>query len=68
MFFVHRSERPRRAAVVNYFADGVKSDSDESVLNGVPIIKKVSYKLLHVFFSSFCRSVCLSVYIRKSSS
>lgn len=48
---------------MNYFADGVKSDSNESVLNGVPIIKKVSYKLLHVFFSSFCRSVCQRIYV-----
>ena len=40
-----RSERPRRAAVVNYFADGVRSDTDEAVLNGVPVIKKVRIKL-----------------------
>ena len=39
-----RSERPRRAAVVNYFADGVRSDTDEAVLNGVPVIKKVRTK------------------------
>ena len=46
-----RSERPRRAAVVNYFADGVKSDTDEEVLNGVPVIKKVriNYFVLYVF-------------------
>ena len=36
-----RSDRPRRAAVVNYFADGVYSNSDETLLNGVPVIPKV---------------------------
>ena len=35
----NRSKYPRRAAVVNYFADGVVcSDSDEPLLNGVPAI------------------------------
>ena len=50
-----RSERPRRAAVVNYFADGVKSDTDEAVLNGVPVVKKVriNYTFDHVSLFSF---------------
>jgi len=26
---------------VNYFADGVRSDSDEPMMNGIPVIKKV---------------------------
>ena len=41
LYGVIRSDRPRRACVVNYFADGVCSDSDEPMLNGVPVIKKV---------------------------
>jgi len=34
------SSKPRRAFVVNVFADGVTSDSDESLLNGVPVVQK----------------------------
>ncbi|MBM3417037.1 MAG: phytanoyl-CoA dioxygenase family protein [Bacteroidetes bacterium] len=34
------SSRPRRAFVINVFADGVISDSDEPLLEGVPVIKK----------------------------
>ena len=26
---------------MNYFADGVRSDSDEPMMNGIPVIKKV---------------------------
>ena len=33
----YRSDRPRRASVVNYFADGVCSNTNECLLNGVPI-------------------------------
>jgi ectoine hydroxylase-related dioxygenase (phytanoyl-CoA dioxygenase family) len=36
--FENRTERPRRATVINVFADGVKSDSDEPLLEGVPVI------------------------------
>lgn len=44
-----RSDRPRRACVVNYFADGVRSDSDEPMLNGIPVIKKVlTLHVVHV--------------------
>lgn len=38
--YANRSNQPRRAAVVNYFADGVESNTDESLLNGVPVIPK----------------------------
>ena len=38
--FPNRSSKPRRAAVINYFADGVKSDTDDPVLDGVPAISK----------------------------
>lgn len=36
----NRSNRPRRAFVINVFADGVSSDSDEPMLEGVPAIQK----------------------------
>lgn len=36
----NKSNRPRRAFVINAFADGVVSDSNETLLTGVPIIKK----------------------------
>ena len=36
--FENRSPHPRRATVVNVFADGVKSASDEELLKGVPPI------------------------------
>jgi ectoine hydroxylase-related dioxygenase (phytanoyl-CoA dioxygenase family) len=38
--YENRTTRPRRAAVINVFRDGVRSDSDETVLEGVPIIPK----------------------------
>lgn len=34
------SARPRRAFVINVFADGVRSDSDEPLLDGVPAVPK----------------------------
>jgi len=34
----NRSDRPRRATVVNVFRDGVRSTSDEPLLEGVPVI------------------------------
>jgi len=40
---INRSTKQRRSTVVNYFADGVLSDSDQPMLNGVPSIKKVQY-------------------------
>lgn len=36
----NKSAQPRRAFVINVFADGVRSDTDDSLLNGVPIIHK----------------------------
>lgn len=38
--YENRSERPRRAFVINVFADGTCSDTDEEILSGVPVIKK----------------------------
>jgi ectoine hydroxylase-related dioxygenase (phytanoyl-CoA dioxygenase family) len=38
--FENRSERPRRATVVNAFLDGTRSDSDEPLLAGVPAVAK----------------------------
>lgn len=36
--FANRSDRPRRATVINAFRDGVCSDASEPLLDGVPII------------------------------
>ena len=36
----NNSPRPRRAFVINVFADGVKSDSNEPLLTGVPPVPK----------------------------
>lgn len=36
----NKSNQPRRAFVINAFADGVVSDSDETLLHGVPVIPK----------------------------
>jgi hypothetical protein len=36
----NKSNQPRRAFVINAFADGVVSDSDEPLLQGVPAIEK----------------------------
>jgi hypothetical protein len=38
--YENRSPRPRRAFVLNVFADGTYSDTDEEILQGVPIIHK----------------------------
>lgn len=38
--YENRTERPRRAIVLNVFADGTRSDSDEVLLNSVPPIPK----------------------------
>ena len=38
--YENRSERPRRAAVINVFRDGVRSNSDHPPLAGVPPIPK----------------------------
>jgi hypothetical protein len=36
----NKSDKPRRAFVINVFADGVVSDSDEPLLEGVPVVSK----------------------------
>ncbi|MFN8709434.1 MAG: phytanoyl-CoA dioxygenase family protein [Planctomyces sp.] len=36
--FENRTERPRRAVVMNYVRDGVCSQSDQPLLDGVPVI------------------------------
>lgn len=38
--FANTSDRPRRAAVINVIRDGVRSDSDEPLLEGVPVVAK----------------------------
>jgi ectoine hydroxylase-related dioxygenase (phytanoyl-CoA dioxygenase family) len=38
--FENKTDCPRRAAVLNVFRDGVVSDSDEPLLDGVPVIAK----------------------------
>jgi ectoine hydroxylase-related dioxygenase (phytanoyl-CoA dioxygenase family) len=40
--YENRSDRPRRATLVNVFRDGVRSASDEELLTGVPVIPKGS--------------------------
>jgi ectoine hydroxylase-related dioxygenase (phytanoyl-CoA dioxygenase family) len=47
--FENNSERPRRAFVLNVFADGTISDTDEPLLEGVPVIRK-GEKLAGRFF------------------
>jgi ectoine hydroxylase-related dioxygenase (phytanoyl-CoA dioxygenase family) len=36
----NKSDKPRRAFVINVFADGVTSDSNEAMLEGVPVVPK----------------------------
>jgi ectoine hydroxylase-related dioxygenase (phytanoyl-CoA dioxygenase family) len=51
--FENKTDRPRRAAVVNVFRDGVKSDSDEPLLQGVPAIarrKKIQGQFFPLLF------------------
>lgn len=38
--YENRSNRSRRAFVINVFADGTRSDSDDPMLEGVPVINK----------------------------
>lgn len=38
--YENRSAKPRHGAVINVFRDGVCSDSDEPLLDGVPVIPK----------------------------
>ena len=47
--FANDSDRPRRGAVINVIRDGVRSDSNEPLLEGVPVIPK-GEKLAGQFF------------------
>lgn len=47
--FANTSEKPRRGVVINFVADGVVSDSNEPLLDGVPVIPK-GEKLAGRFF------------------
>ncbi len=47
--FENRTERPRRAVVINVVLDGVRSESDQPLLDGVPVVPKGS-KLDGQFF------------------
>ncbi len=38
--YANNTSSPRRATVINVFSDGVRSDSDEPLLEGVPVIPK----------------------------
>jgi ectoine hydroxylase-related dioxygenase (phytanoyl-CoA dioxygenase family) len=38
--FANKTERPRRGVVINVFRDGVRSDSNDPLLEGVPVIRK----------------------------
>jgi len=38
--YANATRRPRRATVINVFRDGVRSNSDEPLLEGVPVIPK----------------------------
>jgi ectoine hydroxylase-related dioxygenase (phytanoyl-CoA dioxygenase family) len=38
--YANTSDRPRRAIVVNFIRDGVISDSDQPLLQGIPVIPK----------------------------
>ena len=51
--FENRTDRPRRAAVINVFQDGVESDSEEPLLEGVPAIargKKIDGQFFPLLF------------------
>ena len=47
--YANRTDRPRRAMVINAFRDGVASATDEPLLEGVPVIGK-GEKMDGVFF------------------
>ncbi len=47
--FPNRSNRPRRGAVINFIRDGVRSASDEPLLEGVPVVPR-GEKLAGQFF------------------
>jgi ectoine hydroxylase-related dioxygenase (phytanoyl-CoA dioxygenase family) len=47
--FANNTDRPRRAEVINVVLDGVKSDSDQPLLEGVPPIARAN-KIQGQFF------------------
>lgn len=47
--YENRSDRPRRATLINVFRDGVQSASDQELLTGVPVIPK-GHKMEGRFF------------------
>lgn len=47
--FANSSDRPRRAAIINVIRDGVVSDSNEPLLEGIPVVPKGN-KLAGQFF------------------
>jgi len=47
--YENRSDRPRRATLVNAFRDGVRSASDQELLTGVPVIP-AGHKMEGQFF------------------
>lgn len=51
--YENRSDRPRRAAVINFFRNGVVSDTDEPLLAGVPPIP-TGHKIEGRFFPLIC--------------
>jgi hypothetical protein len=60
--FENKTDRPRRAAVLNVFRDGVRSNSDQPLLAGVPAIP-IGNKLQGQFFrccSIRCRNTPFS--------
>lgn len=54
--YENSSEKPRRAAVINVFRDGVKSATDEPLLEGVPVIPK-GEKIGGRFFPLLCENI-----------
>lgn len=53
--FANTSDRPRRAVVINVILDGVRSDSDEPLLKGVPPIpqgEKLTGRFFPLLFDS----------------
>jgi ectoine hydroxylase-related dioxygenase (phytanoyl-CoA dioxygenase family) len=47
--FANSTERSRRAAVLNFFRAGTKSDTNESLLKGVPVVPKGTELSGHFF-------------------
>lgn len=49
--FENLSERPRRTYEINVFADGTSSDTNDSLLEGVPIVPKAAKWMENSFLS-----------------